>query len=147
MKKAIAYIRVANDEQASLEVQKKLCLKEAKNKGYKTIQMFEDKGYSGATIERPGLIAMLSKIKDDPSIETLFVKHTDRLARDVSVYTIIRNEFRKYNVKIFSSDHGSLITNSPEDNFFDAMLAVFNAYHCEMACCEKKEKQLKNNHK
>jgi DNA invertase Pin-like site-specific DNA recombinase len=147
MKKAIVYIRVSTDDQASEghvspEVQRNLCFGEAKAHNYKIIKIFKDLGYSGGTIKRPGLIAMLDKIKEDSTIEALFVQHTDRLARDTGIHTTIRNEFRKNNVEIFSSVQGGFIKDSPDGNLLDTVLAAINTHQREMVSYKTRESLL-----
>lgn len=132
--KAIIYTRVSTDDQAengiSLDAQKKQCHEKALQLGYEVVKVFSDPGYSGATFKRPGLQEMLSLIKNDATINTLFVQHTDRLARDVGIHQIIRKELREHNVNLYALNQGK-IEDTPEANMTDGILSVVSAYQRE----------------
>jgi site-specific DNA recombinase len=58
-KRAILYARVSTDEQAksgySLPEQLRVLREHAAHEGYEVVSEIEDDGYSGTTIDRPGL--------------------------------------------------------------------------------------------
>jgi site-specific DNA recombinase len=142
LKKAIIYIRVSTDDQASdghisLEVQEKQCAERAKSLGYKVFKVFKDPGFSGGTLKRPGLQEMLNCINKNIEIDALFIQHTDRLARDVAIHQTIKSELRKHNVQIHSLTQGFL-KDTPDDNMVDGMLSVINAHQRELTSYKTK---------
>ena len=68
-------------ESDSIETQKILLTKAAKEKGYTKILTFIDDGVSGATMNRPGFNALMAEI-DKGSISAVFFKDFSRLGRN-----------------------------------------------------------------
>jgi len=78
-----------NGESNSIQNQKKLLSKAAKELGYSNILVFSDDGVSGTTMNRPGFKAMVKEIERGV-IGAVFVKDLSRLGRnyrEVGFYT------------------------------------------------------------
>src|SRR3990167_7504560 len=133
MEHALIYCRVSTEEQAedghhSLATQLKLCKRaiEESNK-FKLIDdgVFEDPGRSATNMNRPGLQDMLLKIPDDKTIRAVFIQDTDRLARNALDHMQIKAIMKKHDVELFSVSQPG-ITDSPEGNFIDLVIAGVN---------------------
>jgi len=91
---AALLLRISRDdgedgESNSIQTQKKLLEKAAKEKGYTEILIFSDDGITGTTMNRPGFQAMIKEIEDG-NIGAVFVKDLSRLGRnyrEVGYYT------------------------------------------------------------
>src|SRR5205814_2425028 len=85
--KALGYIRVSTDEQvasgAGLDAQRAVILAEAKRRGWPVEVVSEPKGASSATLQRPGLSAVLDQL-DRGEAQVLIVAKLDRLSRSVT---------------------------------------------------------------
>lgn len=83
--KAILYSRVSSKEQAeegySLQDQLRTLRKWATSNGYEVVQEVEDRGQSGASLERPGL----GRVRDlvaAGGVDIVLAQDRDRIARD-----------------------------------------------------------------
>ena len=65
----------------SIDTQKKLLTKIAKEKGYTNIMTFVDDGYTGVIMNRPGFNAMMEELKKG-HVGAVFVKDLSRLGRN-----------------------------------------------------------------
>ena len=85
-KTAIGYVRVSTQEQAtegvSLDAQRDRLKAYCKLHSIKLIHIASDEGYSGSTLDRPGLQAALRLIRRDRA-NTLLVAKLDRLSRSL----------------------------------------------------------------
>ena len=133
MEHALIYCRVSTEEQAedghhSLATQLKLCKRaiEESNK-YKLADdgVFEDPGRSATNMNRPGLQDMLLRVQDDKAIRAVFIQDTDRLARNALDHMQIKAILKKHDVELFSVSQPG-ITDSPEGNFMDLVIAGVN---------------------
>jgi DNA invertase Pin-like site-specific DNA recombinase len=96
-KTAIGYVRVSTQEQAtegvSLDAQRDRLRTYCKLHGFKLIDIAADEGYSGSTLERPGLQAALQLIRRGQA-NTLLVVKLDRLSRSLrDVCTLVEELF------------------------------------------------------
>ena len=83
---AAIYPRLSRDDRSdgdsnSIDTQKKLLTKIAKEKGYTNILTFVDDGVTGVTFNRPGFNAMMEELKKG-YIGAVFVKDLSRLGRN-----------------------------------------------------------------
>ena len=133
MEHALIYCRVSTEEQAedghhSLATQLKLCKRaiEESNK-FKLADegVFEDPGRSATNMNRPGLQDMLLRVQDDKAIRAVFIQDTDRLARNALDHMQIKAILKKHEVELFSVSQPG-ITDSPEGNFMDLVIAGVN---------------------
>lgn len=81
----VVYVRVSTDEQAreglSLDVQRARCLDYARALGLEVVQVHEDAGRSGRTLQRPGVQAAIAAAIEHRA--ALLVYALDRLTRSV----------------------------------------------------------------
>jgi len=133
MEHALIYCRVSTEEQAedghhSLKTQLKLCKRaiEESNK-YKVAPdgVYEDPGKSATNMNRPGLQDMLLRVQEDKTIKAVFIQDTDRLARNANDHLTIKALLRKHGVELISVSQPG-ITDSPEGNFMDLVIAGVN---------------------
>ena len=94
---AILYERLSRDDNLegdsySIQNQKKLLTKIAKEKGYTHLLHFYDDGISGVTMERPGFQAMLAEIEQGKA-SAVFVKDLSRLGRNYIEVGKLMEEF------------------------------------------------------
>src|SRR5437588_414901 len=102
MKLAAMYVRVSTkqqQEEATIESQKEILLKHAKDQGYQIPKewLFEDNGVSGASLARPAL----DKLRDfafEGLFDTVFVLSPDRLSRKYAYQVILLEELKKRGV-------------------------------------------------
>lgn len=87
MKQAICYVRVSTEEQAikgySIAEQKEIIKRYCNNNGIYDFKMIVDDGYSGKTLNRPGIRQVLQEVKSD-EVDKLIIKKLDRLGRKMS---------------------------------------------------------------
>ena len=131
VKQAIIYCRFSPrpnaDECKSNEKQEDRCRTYCAMKGHIASGAYHDYAISGKVQERPGLTAALNRIQSD---EILVVDTSDRLARDMLVALTIRYEIEKRGATIEFAD-GSPLTDTPEGELFQNILAAFAAYERE----------------
>ena len=83
---AALYCRLSRDdnmdsESNSIQNQKKLLAKVAKEKGYTNLVHFLDDGISGVTMDRPGFVEMIRQLEQGKAA-AVFVKDLSRLGRN-----------------------------------------------------------------
>jgi site-specific DNA recombinase len=79
--KIAIYARYSSDRQSerSIEDQVRLCRERAAREGWTVVDVFPDFALSGATRDRPGLNAMLSRIGE---FDIILAESLDRISRD-----------------------------------------------------------------
>ncbi|NCN59122.1 hypothetical protein COW99_03770 [Candidatus Roizmanbacteria bacterium CG22_combo_CG10-13_8_21_14_all_38_20] len=135
MKNAVIYARVSTTEQAekgkSIETQLKIAKKWAKDNDYKVISLYVDEGKSATNLNRPALQDLLTKCRDDKSIDAVLIQDTDRLARNTLDHLTIKAILKKVDVEIISISQ-PMIDSSPEGNLIDTILASVNAFQSQI---------------
>jgi len=66
---------------------------------YPVAERFDDEGYSGATIERPGLEKLLARLQDG-DIQRVIVYRLDRLTRKLTDWALLVRVFERSNVGV-----------------------------------------------
>jgi DNA invertase Pin-like site-specific DNA recombinase len=120
-KTAALLVQISRDdgedgESNSIQNQKVLLTKIAKEKGYADLQVFSDDGITGTTMNRPGFKAMIREIERG-NIGAVFVKDLSRLGRnyrEVGYYT--EDFFPDHDVRFVSVSDG-IDTAEGEDEF------------------------------
>jgi len=124
------YARVSSDRQKqekTIGSQITDLLDYAQDKGY-TIPLewiFQDDGYSGRTLVRPGL-EKLRDLSSEGQIDTIFIHSPDRLSRKYAYQVLLLEEFSRYGVEVLfiKSPQG----NTPEEELllqFQGMIAEY----------------------
>mgnify|MGYP001160725052 FL=1 len=105
--KAAVYLRVSTEAQTGpdrfgLAAQLEAINTYAAQQGFDIVATFEDPGISGATLDRPGLQAMISAASRG-EFEAVIVAKMDRIARDLMAQLWIEKELLKHSVEIISA--------------------------------------------
>lgn len=103
--KTVLYMRLSREdvekegESASIENQRKILRRYAKEHGYKIFKEYADDGISGTTFERPGFQEMMGDIEKQ-GISLILIKDLSRLGRDyIQVGNYLENIFPQYHVR------------------------------------------------
>jgi len=106
MKRAAAYTRVSTDAQAGpdrygLDCQRTDIETYAKANGYELVTWYTDAGLSGASLDRPGLVACMDAAAHR-TVDVVIVAKMDRLNRDLMGSLWIRKELLRSDVQVLS---------------------------------------------
>ena len=104
MRLAAIYARVSSDRQKEEHTigSQILALREyTRNEAYTVPEewIFQDEGYSGATLIRPGL-ERLRDLASEGQIETVLVYSPDRLSRKYAYQVLLIEEFSRHGVEV-----------------------------------------------
>ena len=99
---AALYCRLSRDdnmdsESNSIQNQRKILQKAAKDKGYTDTVFFVDDGITGTTMKRPGFQKMLTAIEAG-YISAVFVKDLSRLGRNYIEVGKLTEEFYRFTI-------------------------------------------------
>ena len=90
----------------SIQNQKKLLTKVAKEKGYTNLVHFYDDGISGVTMDRPGFVSMLQEIEKGKAA-AVFVKDLSRLGRNyIEVGRLTEEFFPEHDIRLVAVSDG-----------------------------------------
>jgi len=133
MKTATIYSRVSDPGQMgglSPELQKELCQKWAKEKGYQVVGVYQDGGRSGTkTVGRDGLEDMIIQCQKE-KVNAALVIDTDRIARNEVDHFSIKNELRKGGTQLIAINQP--LNDTPEGQFLETILAGANAFYSRL---------------
>jgi DNA invertase Pin-like site-specific DNA recombinase len=111
------YIRVSTEDQAvdgfSLNAQRERLLAYCDAQGWEIYKVFDDEGYSGRNIKRPGYSGMLD---DRDNWDMILVLKMDRIHRNSKNFMDMMDHLRKWG-KEFSSMYESLDTSTAMGRF------------------------------
>jgi len=125
--KAVGYVRVSTDEQASagygLDAQEKAIKAFAESQGYELIEIVQDAGISGATRpeERPGFCRII-QLAEEKAFSILLVWKFDRLARHLGYAVTTVNQLQDMGIALRSVTE-PIDTSSPMGQTIFAVLA------------------------
>lgn len=144
-KTCIIYCRVSDQDQLkgiSLKVQKELCVKWAKENGYKVVAIYVDEAKSGTkTAGRAGLEDALIHCQKE-HIDAILVIDSDRFARNEEDHFAIKALLKKLDTKIIAINQ-PMIDGSPEGRLMETMLIGINAFYSRLTG-RKVRKSLEN---
>src|SRR5215208_3405442 len=128
-RKAILYARVSTEEQArsgySLSQQLEALREYAAREGYEVLEEVEDRGQSGANLERPGM----DRIRDlvaAGGVTVVLAQDRDRFAREPAYHYLLKREFEERGTKMRTlNDRGD---ESPEGELTDGILDQLAKY-------------------
>jgi site-specific DNA recombinase len=134
-KTAIGYVRVSTQEQAtegvSLDAQRDRLRSYCKLHSIKLIHIASDEGYSGSTLDRPGLQAALQMLRRGRA-NTLLVSKLDRLSRSLrDVCSLVDEMFSDERYHLLSLC-GMANTHSAAGRMVLLNLANYNQYEREL---------------
>ena len=131
---AALYCRLSRDdnmdtESNSIQNQKKLLQKVAREKGYTDTLFFVDDGITGTTMKRPGFQKMLTAIEAG-YISAVFVKDLSRLGRNyIEVGKLTEEFFPQYNVRLVAVSDG--VDSDEGDNEFTPFRNIMNEWYAK----------------
>ncbi|MCL5265483.1 MAG: recombinase family protein [Chloroflexi bacterium] len=126
--RAALYCRVSTDlqeKEQTIQSQVETLRKYAYDKGYEVVAEFLDDGYSGATLERPGLDRLRDALRSG-EFEAVLVHSPDRLARKAVYQGLLLEELEKADVRIEFLNHP--VDDSPEGKMLLGMQGLFAEY-------------------
>ena len=131
---AALYCRLSRDdnmdtESNSIQNQKKLLQKVAREKGYTDTLFFVDDGITGTTMKRPGFQKMLTAIEAG-YISAVFVKDLSRLGRNyIEVGKLTEEFFPQYDVRLVAISDG--VDSDEGDNEFTPFRNIMNEWYAK----------------
>ena len=131
---AALYCRLSRDdnmdtESNSIQNQKKLLQKVAREKGYTDTLFFVDDGITGTTMKRPGFQKMLTAIEAG-YISAVFVKDISRLGRNyIEVGKLTEEFFPQYDVRLVAVSDG--VDSDEGDNEFTPFRNIMNEWYAK----------------
>jgi len=116
-------------ESNSIQNQKKLLQKVARDKGYTDTLFFVDDGITGTTMKRPGFQKMLTAIEAG-YISAVFVKDLSRLGRNyIEVGKLTEEFFPQYDVRLVAVSDG--VDSDEGDNEFTPFRNIMNEWYAK----------------
>ena len=131
---AALYCRLSRDdnmdtESNSIQNQKKLLQKVAREKGYTDTLFFVDDGITGTTMKRPGFQKMLTAIEAG-YISAVFVKDLSRLGRNyIEVGKLTEEFFPQYDVRLVAVSDG--VDSDEGDNEFTPFRTIMTEWYAK----------------
>lgn len=138
--KVVGYVRVSTYGQAkegySLTYQVEEIERYCRQNGLELLQVYEDKGISGAavdeeglTVEREGLQEMLADLKDQ-KVSAVVVLNTSRLWRSDMAKVLIQRELKRHRVDVTAIEQPnySIYVHDPNDFLVNGMLELLDGY-------------------
>jgi len=105
--KAVIYCRVASvtqgEEAQALAKQEQQCRDYAKQQQCSVEHIFSDTGVAGS-LENTGMQAMLAFLKNQPEDYAVIVASTDRLTRDMRIYTRLHHAIQEVGGQVKKPD-------------------------------------------
>ncbi|RPF49204.1 site-specific DNA recombinase [Thermodesulfitimonas autotrophica] len=130
--RAAIYVRVSTEDQAlrgySLPEQREACRKKAEELGAVEIIEFADEGVSGATLDRPGLNALLDAAREG-RVDVVVCRDLDRLSRRLVHQLLLMDELEKAGVRMVFLDFAW--QDTPEGRLFLNIRASIAEYERE----------------
>ena len=131
---AALYCRLSRDdnmdtESNSIQNQKKILQKAAKEKGYAYTLFFVDDGITGTTMKRPGFQKMITAIEAG-YISAVFVKDLSRLGRNyIEVGKLTEEFFPEHDVRLIAVSDG--VDSDEGDNEFTPFRNIMNEWYAK----------------
>ena len=131
---AALYCRLSHDdnmdtESNSIQNQKKILQKAAKEKGYADTLFFVDDGITGTTMKRPGFQKMITAIEAG-YISAVFVKDLSRLGRNyIEVGKLTEEFFPEHDVRLIAVSDG--VDSDEGDNEFTPFRNIMNEWYAK----------------
>ncbi len=131
---AALYCRLSRDdnmdsESNSIQNQRKILQKAAKDKGYTDTIFFVDDGITGTTMKRPGFQKMLTAIEGG-YISAVFVKDLSRLGRNyIEVGKLTEEFFPLHDIRLVAVSDG--VDSDEGDNEFTPFRNIMNEWYAK----------------
>ena len=131
---AALYCRLSRDdnmdsESNSIQNQRKILQKAAKDKGYTDTVFFVDDGITGTTMKRPGFQKMLTAIEAG-YISAVFVKDLSRLGRNyIEVGKLTEEFFPLHDIRLVAVSDG--VDSDEGEDDFTPFKSIMNEYYAK----------------
>lgn len=126
--RALGYVRVSTDEQkasgAGLEAQRSAITEACRVRGYALLDIIEDAGVSGKSLEREGVRRALAEL-DAGRADVLVVNKLDRLSRSLLDFAGLVERAKQRGWQIVALDNGGSDMTTPNGEALAGMTAVF----------------------
>src|SRR5207244_2522556 len=113
---AVGYIRVSTTDQAEfgvgLDAQRAAITNACEMRGWQVAEIFEDRGFSGKNLKRPGLAAAIDTVESGQA-SALIVSKLDRLSRSLIDFAALMERSRRKGWNLVALDLG-IDTSSPQ---------------------------------
>jgi site-specific DNA recombinase len=123
--RVVGYVRVSTEKQTegvSIDQQRDRIIAYTRSQGWNLISIFEDSGYSGKNLNRPGISDLLTQTD---SFDILLVYRVDRLTRrQKDLWQILENVLEPSDIG-FKSVSEPFDTTTPSGKAFVGMIGVF----------------------
>ena len=104
--RAVIYCRVSSGKQVregnGIVSQEIRCREYAKHHGLEIVEVFRDEGFSGAVVERPGIMQMIAFLKRETKAYVVVIDDISRLARGLEAHLALRAALNKLNCTLES---------------------------------------------
>lgn len=128
--KTVAYLRVSTKAQAgedrySLAEQERALRAHCEHEGHDVLEMISDPGYSGATLNRPGMDRVRDLVSQG-GVDLVIATDRDRFAREPAYHYLLKREFKQHGTRLRAlNDQGD---DSPEGELTDGVLDQIAKY-------------------
>ncbi len=128
-RRAILYARVSTEEQArkgySLDQQLEALRQHAACEGYEVLEEIREEGWSGASLERPGMDRVRDLVAGG-GVSAVLAQDRDRFVREPAYHYLLRKEFEEQGTRIQAlNDRGD---ETPEGELTDGILDQLAKY-------------------
>lgn len=128
--RVIGYVRVSTDEQADsgagLAAQRKAITDAVTLRGFELVDILEDAGWSGKSLDRPGITAAIDRLEAGEA-GALVVAKLDRLSRSLLDFAQLMERARSRRWAIVALDLG-VDTSTPAGEMMANVLATFSQF-------------------
>jgi DNA invertase Pin-like site-specific DNA recombinase len=139
--RVIGYVRVSTIDQANsgagLEVQREAIIAECARRGWELLEIIEDAGASGKSLNRPGLKKALDTLSTGGA-EVLVTSKLDRLSRSLKDFCEVTDLSRFYGWKLVILDC-NVDTSTPAGEMMVNILATFAQFERRIIQVRTKE--------
>jgi len=116
-------------ESNSIQNQRAILAKYAKENGFRNAQFYVDDGWSGVVFDRPGFLSMMEGVKNG-TVKTIIVKDHSRLGRNrLVIGTLLEEDFERYGVRYIA-----IMDNIDSDKGLSDLVPMqdlFNEWHAK----------------
>ncbi len=129
---AVGYCRFSSDQQkeTSIEAQKRFINDFAIINGYKIVDWYIDRAYSGKTVNRPDFQRMLNDVSaGNAEFEVVLVHKMDRFSRNASDALKYKDLLQDYGIKLVSTVEK--IKNDPNGKLLFGIMSNINQYYID----------------
>lgn len=128
--RVLGYVRVSTEEQADsgagLAAQRKAIREGCASRGYELGEIVEDAGWSGKSLDRPGIASAIERL-DAAEAGALMVAKLDRLSRSLLDFAQLMEKARERRWTIVALDLG-VDTSTPAGEMMANVLATFSQF-------------------